>query len=82
MAVSKEQVETLFKSQYGRDVIFSNLRFIHTGGIFHRKHFAVANVAEKGTMPETDQTDAHGFSKAEYFVVPVKSKKLSATVCF
>ena len=76
MAVSKEQVETLFKSQYGKDITFSNLRFVHTGGIFHRKHFAVVSIIETGIMPETDQADAHGFSKAEYFVVPVKSKKI------
>lgn len=77
MAISKEQIEKLYKSQYGKNITFSNIRFMHTGGIFHRKHFAVASVTENGIMPETDQTDAHDFSKAEYFVVPLKSKKIS-----
>ena len=78
MAIQKAQIEESYKNQYGKEIVFSDMRSLKTGGIFHRKHFIIASVTKNGMTPETEQEDSHRCSRAEYYVVPIKSGKITA----
>ena len=82
MKIQKAQLEELYKQQYGQDIEFEQIRQVKTGSIFSRKHFVVAQKKESGMLPQTDQADAHRYSKVKYFVVPVKSRKITPGMLF
>lgn len=78
MAIQEVQVAELYKTQYGEDIHFSKIIPLKTGGLFHRKHFVIGSVCETGQTETNAQEDAHKYSKAKHFVVPVKSGKIAA----
>ena len=65
----KNQMETLYKEQYGMELKFDE--------IAKRGKFLVGITKKKEMRPEDRQHEAHEVSSATYFVVPVKKDNLA-----
>ena len=76
MTILKQDLEAHYRERYNNEIKFSDLRFVKTGGIFHRKHFAVASFRVSEMRPETESEASHQYSRSDYYVVPIIKKSL------